>query len=124
MRICLIDVDGHNFPNLPLMKLSAWHKKQGDTVEWYEPLFHSLAKPFDKAYMSKVFSFTPDYPCYVNAKEVHKGEAVTLSGLWMEKKFMTKKKTMTCHQRSKQSIQIMRFIMTGYQKSGIPLTVF
>lgn len=73
MRICLIDVDGHNFPNLPLMKLSAWHKKQGDTVDWYEPLFHSLDKPFDKAYMSKVFSFTPDYPYYVNAKEIHKG---------------------------------------------------
>ena len=35
MRIGLIDVDGHNFPNLPLMKLSAWHKAQGDTVEWY-----------------------------------------------------------------------------------------
>lgn len=25
-RIGLIDVDGHNYPNLPLMKLSAWHK--------------------------------------------------------------------------------------------------
>lgn len=73
MRICLIDVDGHNFPNLPLMKLSAWHKKQGDTVEWYEPLFHITGEPFDKAYMSKVFSFTPDYPYYVNAKEIHKG---------------------------------------------------
>lgn len=75
MRIALIDVDGHNFPNLPLMKLSAWHKKQGDTVEWYEPLFHSMGEPFDKAYMSKVFSeeYTPDYPYYVNAKEVIKG---------------------------------------------------
>lgn len=39
MRVGLIDVDGHNFPNIPLMKLSAWHKQQGDTVEWYEPLF-------------------------------------------------------------------------------------
>ena len=73
MRIGLIDVDGHNFPNLPLMKLSAWHKQQGDTVEWYEPLFYSMGEPFDKVYMSKVFSFTPDYPYYVNAKEVHKG---------------------------------------------------
>ncbi len=72
MQIALIDVDGHNFPNLPLMKLSAWHKQQGDTVKWYEPLFHSMGKAFDKAYMSKVFSFTPDYPYYVNAKEVHK----------------------------------------------------
>lgn len=33
MKIGLIDVDSHNYPNLPLMKLSAWHKAQGDTVE-------------------------------------------------------------------------------------------
>lgn len=75
MRIGLIDVDGHNFPNLPLMKLSAWHKQQGDTVEWYEPLFHGTGEPFDKVYMSKVFSveYTPDYPYFINAKEVIKG---------------------------------------------------
>ena len=49
MRIGLIDVDGHNFPNLPLMKLSAWHKQQGDSVEWYDPLFHSICfeQPLD-----------------------------------------------------------------------------
>ncbi len=74
MRIALIDVDGHNFPNLPLMKLSAWHKRQGDSVEWYIPTQHGFPlPPMDKVYMSKVFSFTPDYPYYVNAKEVHKG---------------------------------------------------
>lgn len=74
MRIGLIDVDGHNFPNLPLMKLSAWNKKNGDSVEWYEPLFHGFPnEPMDKVYMSKVFSFTPDYPYYINAKEVSKG---------------------------------------------------
>lgn len=75
MKIGLIDVDGHNFPNLPLMKLSAWHKQQGDTVEWYEPLFHSIGEAFDKVYMSKVFSeeYTPDFPYFVNAKEVLKG---------------------------------------------------
>lgn len=73
MKIALIDVDGYNFPNLPLMKLSTWHKQQGDTVEWYEPLFHSVGESFDKVYMSKVFSFTPDFPYHVNAKEVIKG---------------------------------------------------
>lgn len=73
MRIGLIDVDGHNFPNLPLMKLSAWHKLQGDSVEWYEPLFHSIGEPLDKVYMSKVFSFTPDYEYCINAKEIIKG---------------------------------------------------
>lgn len=70
----MIDVDGHNFPNLPLMKLSAYHKQQGDSVEWYEPLLHGFPnEPLDKVYMSKVFNFTPDYPYYVNAAEVSKG---------------------------------------------------
>lgn len=73
MRIGLIDVDGHNFPNLPLMKLSAWHKRNGDTVEWYNQLFHSVGKPFDRVYMSKVFGFTSDFPYYINADEVIKG---------------------------------------------------
>lgn len=73
MRIGLIDVDGHNFPNLPLMKISAYHKAKGDSVEWYEPLFHSMGEPLDIVYISKVFSFTPDYPYFVNAKEVIKG---------------------------------------------------
>ena len=36
MRIGLIAVDGHGgFPNLALMRLSTWHKRQGDTVEWW-----------------------------------------------------------------------------------------
>lgn len=74
VRVGLIDVDGHNFPNIPLMKLSAWHKKCGDIVEWYEPLRHSFPQPpLDRVYMSKVFSFTPDYEYCVNAKEIVKG---------------------------------------------------
>lgn len=68
MKIGLIDVDGHNFPNIPLMKISAWHKQQGDTVEKYFPFDH-----YDRVYMSKVFTFTPDYEHPVNAKEVIKG---------------------------------------------------
>lgn len=74
MRVGLISVDSHNFPNLPLMKLSAWHKQQGDSVEWYIPIQHGFPNPpLDKVYMSKVFSFTPDYWDFVNAKEVIKG---------------------------------------------------
>jgi hypothetical protein len=56
MRVGLIDVDGHNYPNLALMKLSAWHKARGDTVELVSPL---EAYDFDCGYASKVFSFTP-----------------------------------------------------------------
>lgn len=71
MKIGLIDVDGHSgFPNLPLMKLSAWHKARGDTVEWYEPMFSGH---MDKVYMSKVFSFTPDYEYCIDADEVIRG---------------------------------------------------
>ena len=74
MKIGLIDVDGHNYPNLPLMKISAWHKQQVDSVEWYIPTQHGFPlPPMDKVYMSKVFSFTPDYPYYVNADKVIKG---------------------------------------------------
>lgn len=70
MKIGLIDVDGHNFPNLPLMKLSAWHKQQGDTVEWYSPMFSGH---MDRVYMSKIFSFTPNYEYCIDADEVIKG---------------------------------------------------
>ena len=70
MKIGLIDVDGHNFPNLPLMKLSAWHKMQGDQVEMYSPLFSGH---MDKVYMSKVFTFTEDYPYHIDADEIVKG---------------------------------------------------
>ena len=72
MRIGLIDVDSHNFPNLPLMKLSAWHKKQGDSVEWYFPLLHSQQPSMDKIYVSKIFSFSRDVDYPINAKEVIK----------------------------------------------------
>lgn len=73
-KIGLVDVDGHNFPNIPLMKISSWHKKQGDSVEWYNALKHGFPKkPLDRVYMSKVFSFTPDYEYFVNADEVIKG---------------------------------------------------
>ena len=72
MRIQLIDVDGHNFPNLPLMKISAWHKGKGDSVEWYDPLTAWINPP-DKVYMSKVFTFTPDYPHPVCGSEIIKG---------------------------------------------------
>ena len=72
MRIRLIDVDNHNFPSLPLMKLSAWHKQQGDDVGWYNPLT-AWKQPPDLLYMSKVFSFTPDFPHPVHAKEIIRG---------------------------------------------------
>ena len=78
MNIALIDVDGHAskkkwgatiYPNLALAKLAAWHRKQGDDVEWYTPFSH-----YDRVYMAKVFTFTPDYGYLINnADEIVKG---------------------------------------------------
>lgn len=68
MKIGLIDVDGHNFPNLPLMKISAYHKECGDKVEWV-----NLFEHYDRVYMSKVFTFTPDFEYCINADEIIKG---------------------------------------------------
>lgn len=66
MKIGLIDVDGKNFPNLALMRISAWHKSIGDQVEWWlGDFFH-----YDIVYKSKVFSFTPDVPDPINADVV------------------------------------------------------
>lgn len=70
MKIGLIDVDSHNFPNLALMKISAWHKAAGDDVEWWWGFGE-----YDRVYMSKVFdgTYTPDTPEPLNAKEIFKG---------------------------------------------------
>ena len=70
MKIGLIDVDGHNFPNLALMKISAWHKAQGDTVEWCLPLDH-----YDIVYQSKVFdeTYSPDIEWTPMADKIIKG---------------------------------------------------
>jgi hypothetical protein len=70
MKVGLIDVDGHNFPNLALMKISAWHKSQGDTVEWCLPLDH-----YDIVYQSKVFdeTYSPDINWIPMADNVIKG---------------------------------------------------
>lgn len=70
MRVGLIDVDGHNFPNIPLMKISSWHKKHGDFVEWYNPM---ISGHIDKVYKSKVFSFSDDYLYHIDADEIIEG---------------------------------------------------
>lgn len=67
MKVGLIDVDGHNFPNLALIKISAYHKSQGDSVEWYQPLFSGH---MDVVYKSKVFGFTPDYEYPIDAENI------------------------------------------------------
>ena len=62
--------DSHNFPSLPLMKLSAYHKAIGDEVEMYMPI-----NQYDLVYASKVFSFTDDIDTnsVIQADEVRRG---------------------------------------------------
>ena len=74
MKIGLIDVDNYNkapkYPNLALMKLSAWHKAQGDDVSWWFGF-----EQYDRVYMSKVFdeTYTKDFQFCINADEIIKG---------------------------------------------------
>lgn len=70
MNIGLIDVDSHNFPNLALMKISAYHKAQGDNVEWCIPLAH-----YDLVYQSKVFddTYSQDIDWQPQADRIIKG---------------------------------------------------
>lgn len=67
MKIGLIDVDSHNFPNLCLMKLSAYHKAKGHTVEWW-----NTKERYDLVYKSRVFTdtYSKDTITVTNAEQV------------------------------------------------------
>jgi hypothetical protein len=67
-RVGLIDVDSHNFPNLALMKISAYHKAKGDQVEWAIPMLK-----YDIVYQSKVFDFSPDENTCIQCEQLIKG---------------------------------------------------
>lgn len=70
MKVGLLDVDGHNFPNVALMKIADWHRLRGDDVEWAIPMFGV----YDRIYASKVFTFTPDFDTMLfNAKQIFRG---------------------------------------------------
>lgn len=69
-KIGLIDVDSHNYPNLALMKISAYHKAKGDDVEWWNAFIR-----YDRVYQAKIFSieYTKDNEYFIQADEVIKG---------------------------------------------------
>ena len=58
MKVRLIAVDSL-IPNYALMKISTYHKKRGDDVNWYSPLLDY--EDTDLLYISKVFTFTKDF---------------------------------------------------------------
>ncbi len=65
LKIGLLDVDSHNFPNLVLMKISSYYKALGHQVEWMNHF-----ERYDIAYKSKVFTFTQDDNTIINAEQV------------------------------------------------------
>lgn len=70
LKIGLIDVDGHNFPNLAQMKLSAYYKARGCLVEVASP-----RGEYDVVYMSKVFdsTYSPDLAWEPHADDIVRG---------------------------------------------------
>lgn len=77
MRVLLIDADGEEFPNLALMKLSTYHKTQGDEV-----FFGSCARA-EIVYISCVFTWNKEKALqastfYPNAKIVYGGTGFNL----------------------------------------------
>lgn len=69
MKVGIVSVDNKHYPNYALMKISAYHKSKGDSVEWADPMFGE----YDKVYMSKIFTFTPDDTNCYKTKEVERG---------------------------------------------------
>lgn len=55
MNIGIINGDKSTFPNLALMKISAYHKGRGDNVE-----LANIFGKYDKYYCSRVFSFSTE----------------------------------------------------------------
>ncbi len=68
MKIGLIDVDGKKFPNLALMKVAAFHKKAGDSVEWI-----NYFESYDIVYKSKIFTFSPDQQTWIQSERIITG---------------------------------------------------
>ncbi len=83
MKIGLHDAEkehikGKIFPNYALMKISAWHKAQGDNVEWWNPL-----KNYDVVYSSKIFDFTPENP-YLPENTIRGGTGYADVPIWQQ----------------------------------------
>lgn len=119
-KIGLIDVDGHNFPNLCLMKLSAYHKSRGDLVEWYS----SERDMYDIVYMSKVFSeeYSPEISEPLNTKEVIKGGTGYAIKTQMVEKYMINLLILSYLRKLNISIPIIQFIRNIQDMENIKAT--
>lgn len=67
MKIGLYDVDSHRFPNLALMKISAFYKMFEHYVEMWKP-----DEQYDRVFISQIFTQSIT-PIIENSKEVYYG---------------------------------------------------
>lgn len=70
MKIRLLAEDS-KIPNLAIMKISTYHKRKGDDVDWYRPLFDYADT--DILYESKIFNFSPEYEYYPANAKIYRG---------------------------------------------------
>lgn len=70
MKIRLL-ADDSKICNLAIMKISSYHKKLGDDVDWYNPILDF--SDTDILYHSRIFNFTPEYKYYPSKAKVIKG---------------------------------------------------
>lgn len=108
MKIGLIDVDGHNWPSLPLMKISAYHKAHGDEVEPWFPM-----NQYDKVYMSKVFSGSPDIDTVIYADEIERGA----------RGIFTRTEGHTCRRKSSTYTRTTTFTLTSRRKRRLDFSL-
>lgn len=112
--------DSVNFPNLPLMKLSSYHKRLGDSVEIVREGEH-----YDRVYLSKIFNLPliskiPKSPPLFHADDVVRGGQVLRYRWKTGKKFSTENCIKIFLLRLNIFIQIIVFI----QNTRIPLMAF
>lgn len=74
MKIGLFDIDS-KCHNLALMKLSAYHKRKGDEVEFYNPLWHFT---YNLVYCSKIFKRSHKNDGYVKEDMICGGSGFDL----------------------------------------------
>jgi len=73
MKVALYNLEP-NIVNSAMMRVSMYHKAQGDSVEQYSPLLH---QEYDKVYAFSLFAYTPKY--YVRKDMIKGGTGFNLT---------------------------------------------
>ena len=77
MKIRLLARDS-KMPNIAIMQIAAYHKRQGHNVDWYNPLFDH--NDTNILYESQLFNFTDPYLYYPeNAKIIKGGTGIDIT---------------------------------------------